>query len=406
MSRAFLVLAALCACGDNLAAPPDAAPVIPPDAETYPAFPPPIPQVSPGSGRVMAAGVRVVPVFFPNDPLRDQLVAALGKLASSAEWPLIGDEYGFGAMTVATPVDVPTAPNATVDDTEIQTFLTGALDGTHPEWGPTDAATFASSIYLLYYPSTTTITDFGGASCSSFGGYHSTIGSGTTGGIIYAVMPRCRTGSIFADDLSQLFSYTSHELDEAASDPYLDAYHGIHEDDFAWSLVMHGSEIGDMCQVLPDDFLTPADIGVEIQRIWSNREAAAFHDPCLPHPDNAEPYVAAIPDRPDIVHAGTGATTLAMLGANVPAGGTKTIAVRLASEAPTPPWGVQIVYAGSGTSPVQFQLDRALGVNGDVLQLQLTATGGAVGDLVPYVLISTLGRRQTIWPGVAGITAP
>src|ERR1700684_3376865 len=100
----WLLFALVCGGGYNLAA-PDAHAI---DALTYPAFAPPVPQVQKGPGAVMAS-VRVVPVFFPNDPMRAQLLDALGKIGPSFTWVDVTLEYGVGPLTLGTPVDL-TAP--------------------------------------------------------------------------------------------------------------------------------------------------------------------------------------------------------------------------------------------------------------------------------------------------------
>ncbi|MDB4958784.1 MAG: hypothetical protein JWO36_6353 [Myxococcales bacterium] len=392
----------VCACGDNRAA-PDARPDVPGiDAFTYPAFAPPIPQVRKGIGHVMPA-VRVVPIFYPGDAMRTDMVSGLGKLQTAQQWSLIAGEYGVGPFTLGTPIDLTTAAPTAITDDQIRLLLASGLDGTHPEWGPTDAATIESTIYTIYFPTTTTVTG-PGTSCVNFAAYHNTA-TQTQGHMIYAVMPRCGplSGHTAVDTL---FAITTHELYEAATDPHLDAYTIIGSEYYAWPLAMGGIEVGDMCAFLGDNYFTDPEVGYLTQRIWSNHAASAFHDPCLPIPSGQGPYFAAVPETPDLVTlAFGGGQTLTMDGVNIPLLGRKTIKVRLASEAPLADWTVAAIRMGrGGASPLAFQLDRTSGHNGDTLLLTITALSQPASKVQPFALISTLDGRNTIWAGVVGIT--
>jgi hypothetical protein len=105
--------------------------------------------------------------------------------------------------------------------------------------------------------------------------------------VAYAVMPRCPAGTA-VDTLQQLTITASHELAEAASDPYPatnGAYRLVSND--AWvptlGLGSAGNENGDVCIfALPYD-----ESGYKVQPIWSNKAASESHEPCQPQPVNA-----------------------------------------------------------------------------------------------------------------------
>src|SRR5437667_249248 len=68
----------------------------------------------------------------------------------------------------------------------------GTDGGTDPAFGPTDNATLGSTLFVLFYPSTTHVTISGQGQCTSWGSYHSdTTVAGKS--VSYAVVPRCST---------------------------------------------------------------------------------------------------------------------------------------------------------------------------------------------------------------------
>jgi hypothetical protein len=160
-----------------------------------------------------------------------------------------------------------------------------------------------NTVYMFYFPSTTTITGFVGPSCQAYGGYHfnQVYGDGKTP-IYYAVLPDCAAGSPY--ELQAVTLAASHELVEAASDPapntgwsldtspYPDA--GTTPIEFRndpWLSLGYG-EIADNCE--GTDFML--DGGTVVQRIWSNSAATGGHDPCVPAPAG-ETYFNASSDK-------------------------------------------------------------------------------------------------------------
>src|SRR4051812_48030919 len=124
----------------------------------FPAAHPAFPQVQNYGGPVFSKPV-LVPVFFPGTSFKTQLVDFAGKLGPNPYWTAVASEYGIGAATTQTAIDVVDPSPATIRDQDIQAWLASRFDGTHPEFG-TEPITQA--IYTLYYPSTTSITLGGG----------------------------------------------------------------------------------------------------------------------------------------------------------------------------------------------------------------------------------------------------
>ena len=206
------------------------------------------PQILNMGGSVMKTP-KIVPIFYPGEPYVAQLTSFISNLAGSSYWTATTSEYGVGSVTVGASHTMTTAAPTSIDDAEIKTFLTTQLDGAHG-WGTPDPST----IYTIYYPSSTTITLMGDTSCSAFGGYHNEVTIGATR-VVYAVMPRCSTGG---SDLDYLTSASTHEFIEAVTDPHPftgAAFNQPDDDHLVWALFPI-SEVGDMC-VNAQSFVRP-----------------------------------------------------------------------------------------------------------------------------------------------------
>ena len=169
--------------------------------------------------------------FVLASPLLDQL----------AEYSVPGQAIGHGARAGTSTV-TDQSPAASITDADIQAFVQRQVP--QPD---------ANGLYFVFLPPGVAVSLDGGASCSSFCGYHSDIGGAT----FYAVMPYpdCAgcTGSLSAFDA--LTSTTSHELCEAITDPI--PGEGFYDD--------ANGEIGDICA-----WRTKALGGYTVQLEWSN----------------------------------------------------------------------------------------------------------------------------------------
>ena len=123
----------------------------------YPAPHPSMPQI-PRNGGPVLHDPSIVTVTFAGDAMEAKLQAFGDQVGSLGWWSTVHVGYGVGPATSAGHVVVPTAPPATMSDTQVQAWVAARIgDGTLP--APTD-----QSIYMLYYPQATTITiDDGGA---------------------------------------------------------------------------------------------------------------------------------------------------------------------------------------------------------------------------------------------------
>ncbi len=380
---------------------PDATPDLP-----FPAVTPDLPRVVDSGGPVLATP-SVTPVFFPGFDYPTEVLDFVKKIGPSKYWAALS-EYGVGQIAAAPAVTLAPEQIAPTDignitDDQIQAWVVSRFDGTHPEFGNTPDP---NSIYTLFYPASTVISLQGAQSCQSFGGYH---GNVTIQGklVAYAVIPECKSfGNSSAVDV--VTEVTSHELSEAATDPFPfddPKYTQVDRDHLAWSLFLGGGEVGDLCAQFSTSVYKPADIGWVVQKNWSNENAKAGHDPCAPQ-NEGEAYFNVVPTMSDKILTRANVTTK---GVKVPVGESRTIPLALYSDAPTSgPWTVSVqgFSRGGGTtnSPMTFTLDKNTGKNGDVLNLTITAKTAITSQSksMTFLITSQLGTRRNTYIAMAG----
>ncbi|HEY3817424.1 MAG TPA: hypothetical protein VGL81_09650 [Polyangiaceae bacterium] len=409
--------------GGSDSAAEDSAPAGMPDASDagadvgYPAPHYAMPQVVNVFGGNVLATPKIYLVYYPGYPYTLQLQAMAAALGPSTYWAAITKDYGVGAISVAGGLELTgETPPAAVQDSDIQAYLGGKL--TSGALGTPDPST----IYTIFYPSTTTITlpqggPFGTAtSCKTFGGYHSDFALSVTDGgqpqnFAYAVIPTC-TGLDGLTEQDGVTGAVSHEWIEAATDPFPStdnsadsAYAQVDYDHFVWELLGGGGEVGDMCVGEQAPFYEPTDVGFTAQRIWSNSSAKAGHDPCVPNVPGTTYFQSAPRLTQNITfNSPLLGGTLDTQGVTIPVGQSKTIEVDLFSDGPTSgPWTVSAVDALAselGTAPtLSFKWDKTQGQNGDKLNLTVTVTAAdtAFSGGHPFVITSTLGTQKNLW---------
>ncbi len=368
----------------------------------YPAIHPPLPTVVSNPGAPVATTLRFMAITFSNDD--STTVAAIDDFVSSVGlqpyWGLATGEYGVGTPTVASPVHLAETATGTIDDMAIESWLTTKLTTTGSPLGTPDSST----LYLIFYPSAATITEGGGTQCTAFGGYHYEI-SVNGAPVMYAVLPRCTTCGPGASPIDSLTGATSHEMIEAATDPFPvsnPAYAGPDQSYAVWTMLLYG-EVGDMCVFDPAAFYTPSTYNHMVQRTWSNVAAAKGADPCVPALPN-ENFFFAVPDLRDPVHYnmpsfGISGTTA---GLKVPIGQSKQLKVYVYSQGPTQPITVFAQgYPSSGTLTITPA--SATGVNGDVLTFNVTHNSDdATYGGAPFVVGVQLGSTDHYYLGYVG----
>ena len=293
-------------------------------------------------------------------------------------------------------------PPPMIDDTVIATWLVGKV--TSKILPPPTLNT----IYTVFYPEQTTVTLQGAQSCQAFGGYHNSyqLADGTP--FAYAVIPRCPQFDPVLQGVDEVTGATSHELMEAATDPLpqtnTPSWGQLDPDHLIWSFL--GAEIGDLCAQNPDAFFKPQGFPYDVQRIWSNKAAAASHDPCVPAAPG--PYFNSVPVQNDVItlnFGGQGATTKGTL---IPVGQSKVIELDLFSDAPTSgPWQVQVMDITSALQMAQgqtlsFSFDTTSGQNGDKIHMTTSVQSAGSFGIEVFLIASQLGSETRLWLGAVG----
>jgi hypothetical protein len=357
--------------------------------------------VANNGGPVLAAPV-LTSITFPTYDLTSQVDSFISTVGSSAYWGQATREYGIGPATATAPVHLTEVAPTTIDDSAVQTWLAGKLDGTHAEFG----TPVADSLYVIFYPRTTTVTLMGQTSCQQMFGYHDgiklTAGPWAGHDVAYAVVPECNAGGVGM--LATATQTASHELAEAVTDPFPTSANpgptwiGVAAGSVVWELVLGGAEVGDMCSQFPDSYFTPPGFPYAVQRIWSNASGAMSHDPCQPSLPG-EVYFNAAPAQSDFVHILFNGQPLTTYGIKIPLGQSRMVEVDLYSDAPLAPWRVAALDIAGGPL-LNLSWDTTMGQNGDKLHLTITPvkadaqTGGE-----PFLVASKSGTVTHYWMG-------
>jgi hypothetical protein len=391
---------------------------------TYPAFPIDMPQVLANQGTVIKSP-RIVTVTWPAADSNASTWEAFGDaIGGSSYWSATTSEYGVGPATsgAADHVRMVRPLPATMGYFDLQNYVILALGGTLPDAGApeagapdagasdagvdpvwprpsADGGADPATIYALFIPSTTTVTDPGsGASfCTEGGlGYHDDV---TVNGkeVSYAVTLECTSQT-----LPMLEETAAHEYVEAATNPFpQDATHqgysGFDANHLGWSLYTgaFGNELADACQAWADSYYEESGgFPYWVQRSWSNAKAAAGHDPCVPLPASAYVGVTLFPAQEsaltlDLSAAGMGKVTTRGFRAAV--GHATTFQVGFYSDAAAGPWTIASDVPAStglydmngnpiGNGAAAVTIDKTSGQNGEKAYVTVTpTTAGQLG---------------------------
>lgn len=354
-------------------------------------------------------------LFFANDSQMSSLEHFLQAYVSSSEWAAIGAVYGFGPGTYAGAKVLNATASSLMSDTELQTLLSNQLNASGRPLGIPDSST----IYTFYIPRTTDLQDAGATQtdcAQGVEGYHNQYVDPTSGQtIVYAVILRCPMTPALnqAQELDYLTQVTSHEYMEACTDPdnVPAGYYYQPPADDVWHAVFGATEIGDMCELLSSATYKPADLGFMIQSVWSNKAAINGQNPCQP---TASPLyfgaAAVVSDTVRFTDPTFQTSNTPMYssgtGVKIPVGQSKTIQLKLFSTvATTAPWTVSASdLSASGSSYLNFSLDKTTGQNGDVLNLTITVIGQDPTYLAePFTIRSVDANGNSFeWPVMVG----
>ena len=256
----------------------------------YPAFTPEMGQIQNNGGPVLKTP-KIVTVTWQSDPNSAGLDTFDDDLVSSSWWSVLS-EYGVGAGTSAATehVVITTAPQSPWNDNDIDTWTQNNIGDTATSGWP---APDGNTIYVVYVPASVQVTDPSGDPCD---GYHvelNTSPSTNPDGVSYAlIMEQC-----YKEDGLQEMQDTaetgSHEIAEGTTDPYPNngpAWYGFDQNHLAWELwEAWQDELADACEYFDDGYyLGGTDEPNWLSRVWSNANAKAGHNPCVPAPSG--PY--------------------------------------------------------------------------------------------------------------------
>jgi hypothetical protein len=276
------------------------------------------------SGNPILADVQLVTITFEGYPFQTN-VEALGDFIVTSPWfQEIGRDYGIDAGTHIGKYrfsDYDAGATATLSDANVESFIQGKISSAAL---PTPNA---ETLFMVYFPASITISNGAfGSSCTNFDGYHKA-DTAVTPSFAYAVINDCSPGT--SDELPEIEMTASHELAEAATDPFPNplgkpAYQ-IRDLTSPWLASQIIAEIGDVCEGQRIQVDGP-DAGYTLQQIWSTSAAAANQAPCIPA-DPARPYFG-ITVSPASVQTSA-------------AGSTVTFNVTGWSSGPFPAWEIQ-----------------------------------------------------------------
>jgi hypothetical protein len=406
---AILLLAAVSsACGTSGGSAAPGPPAVDAGANTtfYPAFVVDAPKVISDGGPTLRAPV-IVTITWPDvDSNAAGWEDEADGIGATTYWKQALSEYGVGPATSgpSNHVRLAGAPPATMMDTDLVDILIAQLGGSPTSdagvadaasldaavpidagaaWpAPTMAGGSSQTIYTFIVPPTLAIIDT--RSMQSYcaedeGGYHhSAVANGVE--VAYAVVFECPPIGTQPPSSTQDVEYIlSHELAEAATDPFLSHLGYMHFDDahFAWAAWnAFGGELADACE-------PPESLGYQesaafphlLARVWSNNAATAGRHPCAPRP--AEPYynVTLFPDEEQNVTL----PYLTTKGFKAAVGHSVTFKVGFFSDAPTTPFTVTGAvdsdsYYAFPNGAANVTIDQPTGQNGHTANVTVTPT--------------------------------
>lgn len=357
-----------------------------------------LPEVVYQDGPLLTAP-EVVSVTFAGDSLASDLESFGQTVTASTWWETVMAGYCatdggtcVGNGPAGTSVELTSSPQASYTDGDdgspstLQAWLSSSISsGTLP--APASGSP-SNTLYVLYFPATTTITFDGVPSCTAqgFDGYHNWIAIGSQI-VPYVVAVECpslpaATSAVGAPTLLQNTTITaSHEIVESSTDPVPPgtsnaispgfALDGTILDNFGWIDVTGGGEAADMCV----DFFglrqdETSDGTFTVQRIWSTAQARSGVDPCNPIPQG-DLYFNAAPEETAFFVIGVGQSETFYVDAFAQPGvGTWTLTVQDWSDSTSTYLGFSIPDAVSTSSGPELTVSDGVRVPITVTLLQ------------------------------------
>lgn len=331
------------------------------------------PKMPGGNGKVLVSP-QIVTVTWSTDT-KVKEIEAFDEFVVQSSWiETTGADYGFGKGQHVGKVSITEAAPKSITDEQVQAFIEAKIaDGTLP--APADPLN-NDWLYMLYFPQGTSVVLDGQKGCQGFLGYHNSVYKADKH-LAYAVMPRCGGGG----GGGHLFFTASHEVHEAASDPYpLDEPSYRFEDqNVPWTFI--GGETADVCIDLEWN-----EGGYSLSRVYSNSAAKADKDWCVPS-DPDLPMFGVYPTPSKTAYGKPG----------------ETVSIKLTAWAATEDVGVFSldVYPYQSTFNPQPTLSKTEAQNGEEVTLEITipTTAKAGQDFASALVVSSRGAGDYhMWP--------
>ncbi len=302
-------------------------------------------------------------------------------------------QYGVGHGQVAGSVVLPDALGSTVTPLQIQDTLSRDIaNGTIPQPGP-------NTVLFVLTPPNVSVKDNPFAP-ATFLGYHSSLFDNQGNQDAYAVVPYPGGNNPQAPGLNAFQSLTdtfSHELAEAATDPYVDANGNPSGwDDYGYARGdIFAGEIADLAENAPAVYLA----NDAVTQLWSNQADAVVAPAGATRTPGAgtvpAPTPAALTVTPPSLSAQAGT---AFQGTVATVGGTDATAANLANLSATIDWG-----DGSGVDTTATVTTDAAGH----VIVQGTHTYGSAGhDKVTVTVTDGTDQATASSQGLADVAAP
>jgi hypothetical protein len=243
--------------------------------------------------------VELITVTLPGYALRDHVRALDDHIANSDYVAAAAGEYGIKSAHHLASVELDEGLPATVTNEDIQDFLEKKIAaGLLPK--PPAFSAESAYYYMFYLPPNVVMNGPPyGITCKTIGAYHDVASYPYQ--FAYGVIPNCTLPAGYPyTDTQYLETSAYHELIEGMTDPDLNMSTAY----FAPPSSLWGYEGGELTDFCDGNYYID-DAGFLAARSWSNKNAAAGVDPCLPLEAGNPPYFNVKSDTTTTAAAGT-----------------------------------------------------------------------------------------------------
>ncbi|MEA2699422.1 MAG: hypothetical protein QOI66_3693 [Myxococcales bacterium] len=352
-------------------------------------------------GGAVLSAPRVQPIYFAGFPHAAEMETFMARLPTSGYWPAVTAEYGVGKLTALPGFSPTVTVPAAVTAADLQNLLGQVLT----EGAATLGQARTDTIYALFFDPATAINVENMTLCGQGhpSGFHDELSIGDIK-VPVAVIPTCATSDsdsrLTGADI--LMPSISHELVEAATDPYVrsaPAFLAIDDAHALWAAALGGAEVGDLCENELPALIVPDDIGFPVQRIWSNAAARAGTGPCVPVPPG-EVYFNGQANLPDQVTLKSLGGTITVPALTAAVGQTASAQVSLHSvRAATTPVAVVAIEVDDPGGQISDHPQPVKANLGQTITVPITSSTDAKSGVVPLLIVASDGSAYHLWVG-------